>query len=90
MFGDNQETTTTHTQCCRRRVDGEKCSNSYIIINCGQIAPPPHRLTIMSMHYDYDIIMSSGGNRSPMLDLAQGVVAPRDGHSQCPRGSRSS
>ena len=70
---------------------GEKCSNSYIIINCGQIAPPPHRLTIMIMHYDYDydIAVSSGGNGSPVLDFAQGVVAPQDGHSQCPRGSRS-
>ena len=77
----------THTQCCGRRVDGEKCSNSYIIINCGQIAP--HRLTIMIMHYDYDIAVSSGGNGSPVLDFAQGVVAPQDGHSQCPRGSRS-
>ena len=39
-------------------------------------------------HYDYDIIMSSGGNRSPMLDFAQGVVAPQNGHSKCPRDSR--
>ena len=75
----------THTQCCGRRVDGEKGSNSYI--NCGQIAPPPTDSQLQ--HYDYDIIMSSGGNSSPMLDLAQGVVAPRDGHSKCPRGSRS-
>ena len=40
--------------------------------------PPPHRLTIM--HYDYDIAVSSGGNGSPVLDFAQGVVDPRDGH----------
>ena len=73
----------THTKCCGRRVEGEKCSNSYI--NCGQTAPTDSQL----QHYDYDIIMSSGGNRSPMLDFAQGVVAPRDGHSKCPRGSRS-
>ena len=40
-------------------------------------------------HCDYhDIIMSSGGNRSPMLDFAQGVVAPQNGHSKCPRDSR--
>ena len=39
--------------------------------------------------YDYDIAMSSGGNGSPMLDFAHGVVAPQDGHSKCPRGSRS-
>ena len=38
-------------------------------------------------HHDYDIIMSSGDNRLPMLDQAQVVLAPRDGHSKCPRGS---
>ena len=39
--------------------------------------------------YDYDIAMSSGGNASPMLDFAHRVVASQDGHSKCPRGSRS-
>ena len=57
----------------------EKCSNSYI--NGGQSAR--HRLTLQ--HYDYDIIMTSGGNRSSMLDFAQRVLAPRDGHPKCPR-----
>ena len=75
----------THTQYCGRRVDGEKCSNSYIK-NSGQNASPTDSLL---QHYDYDIAISSGGNGSPMLDFAQGVVAPRDGHSKCPRGSRS-
>ena len=30
--------------------------------------------------YDCDIAMSSGGNGSPMLDFAHGVLAPQDGH----------
>ena len=60
--------------------------------------PPPQT------HYDYDIAMSSGGNGSPTLDFAYGVVPPKMGtlnvqgvvdlrHGycllQCPRVSRS-
>ena len=41
--------------------------------------PPPPPTDSQLQHYDYDIIMFSGGNRSPMLDFAQGVVAPEMG-----------
>ena len=41
-----------------------------------KVPPPPTDSQLQ--HYDYDIIMPSGGNRSSMLDFAQGVVAPRD------------
>ena len=57
--------------------------NAPILIYTVVKLPPPPPTDSKLQHYDYDIIMSSGGNRSPMLDLAQGVVAPRDGHSKC-------
>ena len=64
----------THTQYCGRRVDGEKCSDSYIK-NIGQNASPTDSLF---QDYDYDIAMSSGGNGSPMLDFAPwGSSTPR-------------
>ena len=65
----------THTQCRGRRFDGEKCSNSFIYINCGQIAPPPTDSQLQ--HYDCDIIMSSGGNRPPFWTLPKGSSSPR-------------
>ena len=69
----------TPTQYCGRRVDGEESYDSYIKKNIGQNASPTDSLF---QDYDYDIAMSSGGNGSPMLEFAHGVVAPQDGHSK--------
>ena len=44
----------------------------FLYKNIGQNAPPPS----LFQDYDYDIAMLSGGNDSPMLDFAHGVVAP--------------
>ena len=74
----------THTQYCGKTVDGEKCSNSYIKTLVKIPPAQTHYSRIM-----IDTAMSSGGNGSPMLDFAQGVVFHQDAHSKCPRGSRS-
>ena len=50
-YSETLKTIKTHIQCCGRRVDGEKWSNSYI--NCGRVPPTDSLLR----HYDYDIIM---------------------------------
>ena len=51
----------THTQYCGRRVDGEKCSNSYIKTVVKNASPTDSLL----QHYNYDI-----------ANCPQGVVAP--------------